>query len=66
LFFLKLTEKTARYQQKLEEKQAENLRAIQEKEGQVKAEIMLGFTAATQSCSGTAAPWLSLPPVFFN
>lgn len=33
-----LTEKTARYQQKLEEKQAENLRAIQEKEGQLQQE----------------------------
>lgn len=65
LFFLKLTEKTARYQQRLEEKQAENLRAIQEKEGQVKAEIMLGFAAATQYCSSTA-PWLSLPLIFFD
>lgn len=36
LFSLKVTERTARYQQKLEEKQAENLRAIKEKESQVK------------------------------
>ncbi|XP_069713278.1 1-phosphatidylinositol 4,5-bisphosphate phosphodiesterase beta-2-like isoform X2 [Phaenicophaeus curvirostris] len=37
-----VTEKTARCQQKLEEKQAENLRAIKEKEGQVKAQAPAG------------------------
>uniref|UniRef100_UPI0000683252 phospholipase C beta n=1 Tax=Meleagris gallopavo TaxID=9103 RepID=UPI0000683252 len=38
-----LTEKTARYQQKLEEKQAENLRAIQEKEGQLQQEAVAEY-----------------------
>ncbi|NXY49570.1 PLCB2 phosphodiesterase, partial [Ceuthmochares aereus] len=38
VLFLKVTEKTDRCQQKLEEKQAENLRAIKEKEGQLQQE----------------------------
>ncbi|XP_052551315.1 1-phosphatidylinositol 4,5-bisphosphate phosphodiesterase beta-2 isoform X1 [Tympanuchus pallidicinctus] len=38
-----LTEKTARYQQRLEEKQAENLRAIQEKEGQLQQEALAEY-----------------------
>ncbi|XP_069718133.1 1-phosphatidylinositol 4,5-bisphosphate phosphodiesterase beta-2-like [Phaenicophaeus curvirostris] len=38
-----VTEKTARYQQKLEEKQAENLRAIKEKEGQLQQEALAEY-----------------------
>lgn len=47
LFFLKVTEKTARYQQKLEEKQADSLRIIKEKESQVKAKLMLMVSAVS-------------------
>lgn len=45
LLFLKVTEKTARCQQKLEEKQAENLQAIREKESQVQELTRRGSTA---------------------
>ncbi|NXI56454.1 PLCB2 phosphodiesterase, partial [Chloroceryle aenea] len=38
-----VTEKTARYQQKLEEKQAENLRAIKEKESQLQQEALAEY-----------------------
>ncbi|NWS74604.1 PLCB2 phosphodiesterase, partial [Crotophaga sulcirostris] len=38
-----VTEKTARYQQKLEEKQAENLRAIKEKESQLQQEALVEY-----------------------
>ncbi|XP_032300749.1 1-phosphatidylinositol 4,5-bisphosphate phosphodiesterase beta-2 isoform X1 [Coturnix japonica] len=44
-----LTEKTARYQQKLEEKQAENLRAIQEKEGQLQQEAAAEYEVKLKS-----------------
>lgn len=47
LFFLKVTQKTAMYQQKLEEKQADNLRTIKEKESQVKAKMKLRVSAVT-------------------
>lgn len=50
LLFLKVTEKTARCQQKLEEKQAENLQAIREKESQVQELTRRGSTAP-QYCS---------------
>ncbi|XP_053922696.1 1-phosphatidylinositol 4,5-bisphosphate phosphodiesterase beta-2 isoform X2 [Cuculus canorus] len=38
-----VTEKTDRYQQKLEEKQAENLRAIKEKESQLQQEALVEY-----------------------
>ncbi|NXD83605.1 PLCB2 phosphodiesterase, partial [Halcyon senegalensis] len=38
-----VTEKTARYQQKLEEKQAENLRVIKEKESQLQQEALAEY-----------------------
>ncbi|XP_054246559.1 1-phosphatidylinositol 4,5-bisphosphate phosphodiesterase beta-2 [Indicator indicator] len=38
-----VTEKTARYQQKLEEKQADNLRAIKEKESQLQQEALAEY-----------------------
>lgn len=41
-------EKTARYQQKLEEKQADNLRTIKEKESQVKAKRKLSKCSTMQ------------------
>ncbi|NXJ07064.1 PLCB2 phosphodiesterase, partial [Odontophorus gujanensis] len=44
-----LTEKTARYQQKLEEKQAENLRAIQEKESQLQQEAAAEYEEKLRS-----------------
>ncbi|XP_072193486.1 1-phosphatidylinositol 4,5-bisphosphate phosphodiesterase beta-2 [Excalfactoria chinensis] len=44
-----LTEKAARYQQKLEEKQAENLRAIQEKEGQLQQEAAAEYEVKLKS-----------------
>lgn len=47
MFFLKVTQKTAMYQQKLEEKQADNLRTIKEKESQVKAKMKLRVSAVT-------------------
>ncbi|NWX43213.1 PLCB2 phosphodiesterase, partial [Steatornis caripensis] len=39
----RVTEKTARYQQKLEEKQADNLRAIKEKESQLQREALAEY-----------------------
>lgn len=56
MFFLKVTEKTARYQQKLEEKQADNLRTIKEKESQVKAKTKLRVNAVTQYSKSKIIP----------
>lgn len=43
-----MKEKTGRYQEKLKEKQADNLRAIKEKESQVRAKLKLRITAVNQ------------------
>lgn len=66
LFFLKVTEKTARYQQKLEEKQADNLRTIKEKESQVNAKMKLRVNAVTQHSKSKILEGISLPCIFFN
>ncbi|KAM7108683.1 1-phosphatidylinositol 4,5-bisphosphate phosphodiesterase beta-2 isoform 1-T1 [Ciconia maguari] len=44
-----LTEKTARYQQKLEEKQADNLRTIKEKESQLQQEALAEYEEKLKS-----------------
>ncbi|NXW63035.1 PLCB2 phosphodiesterase, partial [Eurystomus gularis] len=44
-----VTERTARYQQKLEEKQADNLRAIKEKESQLQQEALVEYEAKLQT-----------------
>nr|XP_010302152.1 PREDICTED: 1-phosphatidylinositol 4,5-bisphosphate phosphodiesterase beta-2 [Balearica regulorum gibbericeps] len=44
-----VTEKTARYQQKLEEKQADNLRTIKEKESQLQQEILAEYEEKLKS-----------------
>lgn len=64
-FLLKVIEKTARYQRKLEEKQADTLRAIKEKESQVRA-MILRLNAATPYSKSTLPQGISLPCVFFN
>ncbi|NXI36856.1 PLCB2 phosphodiesterase, partial [Galbula dea] len=46
-----VTEKTARYQQKLEEKQAENLRAIREKESQLQQEALAEYEEKLKNLS---------------
>jgi len=66
VFFLKVTERTARYQQKLEEKQADNLRTIKEKESQVKAKMELRAGAVTQYSKSKILEGIRLPCAFFN
>lgn len=66
MFFLKVTEKTARYQQKLEEKQADNLRTIKEKESQVKAKMKFGVNAVSQHSKSKTLQGISLPCAFCN
>ncbi|NXP05483.1 PLCB2 phosphodiesterase, partial [Thinocorus orbignyianus] len=46
-----VTEKTARYQQKLEEKQADNLRTIKEKESQLQQEALAEYEEKLRSLS---------------
>ncbi|XP_068004223.1 1-phosphatidylinositol 4,5-bisphosphate phosphodiesterase beta-2 [Melanerpes formicivorus] len=46
-----VTEKTARYQQKLEEKQADNLRAIKDKESQLQQEALAEYEEKLKSLS---------------
>lgn len=61
-----MTEKTARYQQKLEEKQADNLRTIKEKESQVKAKLKLRVSAVSQYSKPTALQGIGLPGAVCN